>query len=308
MPDVAVRALNVSRSYGERRALDGFSVEVPRGSVFGLLGPNGSGKSTFIAMLASGDSPSSGTIEVLGEAPSPALRARIATVFQENSADPLMRAGEYLRFAGRLFGVPNEGLTERAGALLAAFGLGERAGDSVGSLSGGMRRRLEVARALMHQPELLILDEPTTGVDAEERAILWGNLRAASEGVTILLATNDLAEADAVCDRVAFLQAGRIVATGTPTELKSGLRRESVRITWVAPESGLLARLAALPGTGAITSDGDTTIVATDDASTFVPRVFDLAPGAVRSVTIATASLEDAYLQHVGRQPGGSAK
>jgi ABC-2 type transport system ATP-binding protein len=308
MPDFAVRAVNVSRSYGERRALDGFSVDVPRGSVFGLLGPNGSGKSTFIAMLAAGDAPASGTIEVLGEAPSAAVRARTATVFQENSADPLMRAGEYLRFAGRLFGVPKAQLAARAAELLAAFSLGERAGDTVGSLSGGMRRRLEVARALMHRPELLILDEPTTGVDAEERMILWANLRAASEGVTILIATNDLAEADAVCDRVAFLQAGRVLATGTPAELKSGLRRESVRITWTRPDLGLFARLAALPGAGDVTTDGDTTIVATDDASTFVPRVFDLAPGVVRSVTIATASLEDAYLQHVGRRPEGSAK
>jgi ABC-2 type transport system ATP-binding protein len=308
MPAPAIRAANITRTYGDRRALDGFSLEVPAGSVFGLLGPNGSGKSTFIALLAAAQSPASGTLEVLGQAPSPGLRVRMATVFQENSADLLMRTAEYMHFSGRLFGLPRGDVGARARELLATFGLGERARDPVGTLSGGMRRRLEVARALMHRPELLILDEPTTGVDAEERAVLWANLRAASDGVTILLATNDLVEADAVCDRVAFLRAGRVVASGTPAELKTGLRRESVRVTWHNFDSNVLPRLAALPGTGEITQDGDTTIVATDDAASFVPRMFELTPGLIRSVAIGSASLEDAYFQHVGRRPEGSAK
>ena len=302
MPPSAIRASNITRRYGERAALDGFSLEVPAGGVFGLLGPNGSGKSTFIAMLAAMEPPESGTLEVLGAAPSRMTLVRTATVFQENSADPLMRVAEYLRFAGNLFGVPGSELRTRIPALLARFGLEQRAADAVSTLSGGMRRRLEVARALLHQPQLLLLDEPTTGIDAEERAILWQALLESAPGVTILLATNDLAEADAVCNRVAFIQAGRVVASGTPAELKAGLRKESVRITWPAVTEADLAQVAGWPGAGEVTCDGDNVMITTDDASTFVPRLFELAPGGIRAVSIATASLEDAYFQHVRRR------
>lgn len=299
----AIRAANITRTYGERAALDGFSLEVPAGSVFGLLGPNGSGKSTFIAMLAAMEAPASGTLEVLGAAPTAQLRARTGVVFQENTADLLMRTGEYLRFAGRLFGVAGAKLNSRVPELLERFGLGGRERDAVSSLSGGMRRRLEVARALLHEPELLLLDEPTTGIDAEERAILWRTLLE-GRSTTVLLATNDLAEADSVCDRVAFVQAGRVVATGTPAELKSGLRRESVRIAWNDPSPAQLATIAAWPGTGEVSIDGDHVAITTDDASTFVPRLFELAPGAIRAVSIGTATLEDAYFQHVRRREG----
>lgn len=302
MTDFAVRAKNVSRSYGQRIALDGFTLDVPRGGVFGLLGPNGSGKSTFIAMLAAMQPTDSGTIEVLGEAPTRAVLRRVATVFQENTADPLMKVTDYLRFSGRLFGVPGAELRARSFQLLERFGLGMRTNDPVASLSGGMRRRLEVVRALLHQPELLLLDEPTTGIDAEERSVLWRELRDGSEATTILLATNDLAEADAVCQNVAFIESGRVVASGTPAALKAGLRRESVRVTMEQCSPEQLASLALLPGVGEIAVDGDTLVIPTDDASTFVPRLFQLVPGAIRSITIATATLEDAYFQHVRRR------
>ncbi len=251
--------------------------------------------------------PTEGTLEVFGSPPARALRLQVATVFQENSADPLMRVGEYLEFAGRLFGVGSTDLRTRVPEVLDQFGLKDRARDEVSTLSGGMRRRLEVARALLHRPRLLLLDEPTTGIDAEERSLLWQNLRSSDAGITVLLATNDLAEADAVCDRVAFVQDGKIVISGTPRELKSGLRRESVRIGWVSPSASDLAQLAAWPDTGEVTHDGDLVVVTTDDSATLVPRLFELAPGAIRSVSIATASLEDAYFQHVRRRQEVSA-
>jgi ABC-2 type transport system ATP-binding protein len=307
VPELAIHASNITRTYGDRRALDGFSLDVPMSGTFGLLGPNGSGKSTFIAMVAAMESPEEGLLEVLGERPTRQLRRQVATVFQENTADPMMGVSEYLRFAGQLFGLRTE-LVARVPELLDRFGLAERGKDSVSSLSGGMRRRLEVARALLHRPRLLILDEPTTGIDAEERALLWETLRGAGNGPTILLATNDLAEADAVCDNVAFLQAGRVVASGTPAQLKAGLLRESVRIGWASPSSEHLAQVAAWPGTGEVTREGDLVAVTTDDSSTFVPKLFELAPGAIRSITIATASLEDAYFQHVRRRHESVAK
>ncbi|MEO8541451.1 MAG: ABC transporter ATP-binding protein [bacterium] len=308
MTEIAVRAVNIARSYGDRIALDDFTLDVPRGGVFGLLGPNGSGKSTFIALLAAMQSPDSGTLEIFGEAPSRELLKRVATVFQENTSDPLMKVTDYLKFSGRLFGVPSGELHARSFQLLERFGLGTRAHDRIGSLSGGMRRRLEVVRAMLHQPDLLLLDEPTTGIDAEERSVLWRELLDGAEGTTILLATNDLAEADAVCHNVVFVQAGKVVASGTPATLKAGLRRESVRITLLDASPGQLAKIAAIPGTGAIAQDGDTVVVTTDDASTFVPRLFEAVAGGVRSVAIATASLQDAYFQHVRRRTEGSAK
>lgn len=308
MTDFAIRAVDVTRRYGQRVALDGFSLEVPKGGVFGLLGPNGSGKSTFIAMLAAMQPADSGTIELLGRPASRDLLRRVATVFQENTADPLMKVNEYLRFSGRLFGVPAPELRARSFQLLEKFGLGPRANDPVAGLSGGMRRRLEVVRALLHRPELLLLDEPTTGIDAEERSILWRELLDGAEGTTVLLATNDLGEADAVCNNVAFIQNGRVVVSGTPAALKAGLRRESVRIGLADASEATIARIAAIPGSGDLALDGATVVITTDDASTFVPRLFEAAPGAIRSITIATASLEDAYFQHVRRRNEGAAK
>lgn len=298
----AIVARDIIRDYGERRALDGFTLEVPVGTVFGVLGPNGSGKSTFIAMVAAMEQPGAGELRVLGQAPTQTLRARVGTVFQENSADPLMRTAEYLRFAGRLFGIPRGTLGQRVPALLERFGLAERARDPVSTLSGGMRRRLEVARALLHEPEILLLDEPTTGVDPDERRILWETLGEARGGTTVLLATNDLAEADAVCDRVAFIQGGRTIATGSPAELKQGLRRDAVRITWPGATAGALAMVASWPGTGNVVRNEDVVHVTADDASALVPRLFELAGREIRGVSIESSSLEDAYFQHIRRR------
>lgn len=298
-PAPVIAARGVVRAYGERRALDGFTLDVPEGSVFGLLGPNGSGKSTFIALLAAMDLPDSGTIEVFGEAPGRQLRAHLGTVFQENASDPLMTPAEYLDFAGRLFSVPSDERQPRIAKLLDQFGLSTRAKDTIGELSGGMRRRLEAARALLHQPRLLLLDEPTTGVDPEERRVLWETILSMREGRTILLATNDLPEADSVCDHVAFIQDGRVAAFGTPAELKKGLRKESVRITWPDRVPEDLARVSALPGAGDLATRGDMVLVTVDSASEFVPRLFEIAGGAIRGVSVEPATLADAYFRHV---------
>lgn len=299
-----VEADGIHYQYGERHALDGLSLTVTTGSVFGLLGPNGSGKSTFITLLAAMERPAQGTLRAFGQPPVPALRGRIGTVFQENTSDPLMTANETLTLAGRVFGMPGRRIRERAPELLRLFGLGERGDEAVSALSGGMRRRLEMARALMHDPELLLLDEPTTGVDPDERRALWSALLASGAGArrTILLATNDLHEADEICDTVAFLQAGRVVAQGAPEALKRGLRREALRVTWPGASAAALAEVESWPGTGAITRDGDLVHITVDDASALVPRIFALAPGAIRAIGIEQSSLEDAYFQHVGKR------
>ncbi len=303
MPPPIIEATDVVFEYGERRALDGLTLSVPAGSVFGLLGPNGSGKSTFVSLLAAMERPSAGQLSVFGEEPAAALRARVGTVFQENALDPLMTPTETLQLAGRLFGLSAGTIREQSKRRLAEFGLSERANDSVAKLSGGMRRRLEMCRALLHDPELLLLDEPTTGVDPDERQSLWAALLGRAGGSrTILLATNDLSEADQVCDHVAFIQAGRVMASGTPAELKQGLKRESVRVGWDSPTEEQLATVAGWAGEGQVTAHDGSVHITVDDASAFVPRLFALAPGAIRSVAIEKASLEDAYFRHVARR------
>lgn len=303
-----ITARGVVRRYGERRALDGLSLDVPGGSVFGLLGPNGSGKSTFIGLIAAMEAPAEGAISIFGQDPSRDLRGRIGTVFQENAQDPLMRVDETLELAGALFGMAKGDIRARSTELLRVFGLAGRERDAVSTLSGGMRRRLEMARALLHDPELLILDEPTTGVDPEERRALWEALLGGARGRrTILLATNDLAEADAVCEQVAFIQAGQVVAAGSPEELKRGLRREAVRVTWLDVTEDDIVEIAHWEGTGAVSRQGDTVQISVDEASVLVPRLFALSQGRIRSVTIERSSLEDAYFQHVsGRGPVGA--
>lgn len=298
-----VAARDIGRFYGTRRALDGLTLDVPSGSVFGLLGPNGSGKSTFISILAAMEVPPEGELRVFGQSPAPRLRARIGTVFQENTSDPLMTVIETLRLAGRLFGVTGQAFQARSAELLRAFGLEARAPDAVSSLSGGMRRRLEMVRALLHDPALLLLDEPTTGVDPDERRALWSALLERERGSrSILIATNDLAEADSVCDAVAFIQAGRVVASGTPAELKRGLRKEVLRATWENPSEQQLATVRAWPGAGELTIADGVVHITVDDASAFAPRLFELAPGAIRAVSIDASTLEDAYFQHVGQR------
>ena len=297
-PGVAAR--DVVRAYGERRALERFSLAVPAGSVFGLLGPNGSGKSTFVTLVAAMTPPDEGQLLVFGEPPAAALRGRVGVVFQENAQDPLMTVEETLALAGRIFGVPRGQLRARGEEVLRAFGLYGRAGEPVSTLSGGMRRRLEMARALLHEPELLLLDEPTTGVDAGERQALWEQLLARrGQERTILLATNDLAEADSVCDKVAFVRDGAVVATGTLQELKRGLRRESVRVMWPGVDEATLGTVGAWPGTGTVSREGDTVHITVDDGAALVPRLFELAPGQVRAVSIERSTLEDVYFQYV---------
>jgi ABC-2 type transport system ATP-binding protein len=301
----AIVARDIRRRYGERVALDGFSLDVPAGSIFGILGPNGSGKSTFLALVAGAEQPPEGSLRILGEAPSTRLRARIGTVFQENASDPLMSPGEYLHFAARLFGVPGTEARQRAATLLERFGLADRAREPVGTLSGGMRRRLEAARALLHRPELLLLDEPTTGVDPEERRLLWETIREVRGGATVVVATNDLHEADAVCERVAFVQAGRVVAVGSPTELKRNLRRQTVRVELAAGREDAAGRIAEVAGRDTVTQADGELLVTTDDAAALAPKLFAAAGDAIRGLRIEEASLEDAYFQYVKRRAEG---
>ena len=299
-PPAAVAAEGVSFSYADRTALDGLTLSVPSGSLFGLLGPNGSGKSTLLSLLAGLRTPAAGALRVLGESPSPALRARIGLLFQETSLDPLMTARETLWLHGRLYAVGSRGLRQRIEETLATVGLAERARDRVGTLSGGMKRRLELARALLPSPDLLLLDEPTTGLDPDSEQALWSHLlQINGTGVTIILATNKVGEADRQCDTVAFIHQGRLVAQGSPAELKAGLKRDAVWLEGTFSDA-LVAQIAAWPDVGKLTWASPLLHATVDSAAGFVPRLFQAAGDSIVSVRLRESTLEDAYFDIVG--------
>lgn len=218
---LAVDVRHVTCNFGGVRALDGVSLQVVQGTVMGIVGPNGAGKTTLIDVICGLVHPSEGSVRVLGEdvgANSVALRARLGVLPQETALYDEVTARQNLRFAAALYGVPHA--DARVDEVLELVGLSARARDVVRGFSGGMQRRVAIARALLHDPSLLILDEPTLGVDVEARHQIWAHIRSLRVGGrTVVLTTNYLDEAEALCDRVAILRAGKLVAEDTPTAL-----------------------------------------------------------------------------------------
>ncbi len=289
-------------AYQDRRALDALSLTVPSGAIFGLLGPNGCGKSTLLSLLIGRRTPASGEIRVLGCPLTPALRGRIGVVFQEPSLDPTMTVSETMRLQARMFGIPRAVAAERTGELLDRVGLSDRAAAMTATLSGGMKRRLELARALLTDPELLLLDEPTLALDLDSRRRLWQHLHEANDaGATLLLATNDVDEAERHCHTVTLLDEGRIVAHGAPADLKHGLRRDAVRIEWNGDPGVETDAIRSWPGVGTVRVAGATTHVTVDAASPFLTRLFQHAGDRIHGVQIDKSTLEDVYFQLVGK-------
>ncbi len=232
---VAIHAQNLVKRYGDFTAVAGLDLEIGRGEFFGLLGPNGAGKSTSIHMLSSLVQPTAGRAEVCGidtQADPVAVRQRIGLVFQDSALDRQLSVWENLRFSGLLYDLPLAETQARADHLIRLFGLEEKRDKPVGSLSGGQRRALDIARGVLHRPEVLFLDEPTIGLDLPSRRRIWrfiAQLRAET-GMTVLLTTHYLEEATD-CDRVAFIRGGRIVLQGAPSQLVSDLGSEIVEIS-----------------------------------------------------------------------------
>ncbi len=300
-PD-AVAVDRLTYRYADRVALDSLTLAVPRGAIFGLLGPNGSGKSTLLSLLIARRQATGDAIRILGEAPSDQLRRRIGVLFQEPSLDPAMTVRETLTLHARLFAMPRADAAPAIERILARVGLADRAAAYTSTLSGGMKRRLEAARALMTSPELLLLDEPTIALDPDSKRALWEYLiEANAAGATLLVATNDVAEAERYCTRVTLIDSGRLVVEGAPAELKRDLRHDAVRIDWkddAGPHGDAIARWE---GVGSVRVSGATTHVTVDAATPFVTRVFQEQGAAVHAVRIEESTLEDVYFQLVGR-------
>jgi lipooligosaccharide transport system ATP-binding protein len=222
-PDVLIRAKGLTKQFGEFTAVDGIDFELRRGEAFGFLGPNGAGKSSTMRMIGCVSPPSGGELTILGLDPvsdGPSIRARLGVVPQEDTLDMELTVRENLLVYGRYFGLPKAIIAERTARLLDFVQLSERAGDQVEPLSGGMKRRLTIARSLINEPEILILDEPTTGLDPQARHVVWDRLfRLKQQGVTLILTTHYMDEAEQLCDRLVVMDGGSIVAEGSPREL-----------------------------------------------------------------------------------------
>ena len=299
----AIVVEELAKRYGEVDAVRGVSFTVHAGETFGFLGPNGAGKSTTISMLCTLLRPSSGRARVAGAdvvREQDTVRSRIGLVFQDPTVDEYLTAEENLRFHGQLYGVPPATLRQRIDDVLLMVELSDRRGDVVRSFSGGMRRRLEIARGLLHSPRVLFLDEPTVGLDPQTRAHIWSYIETLrrSERITIFLTTHYMDEAEH-CDRIAIIDGGAIVALDTPRALKEGVGQDRVEIG-VADAGAAIAALRAHFGVEASVSEGMVAFYV-PNGEQFVPRLFAESGLAIGSVRVARPTLDDVFMTYTGR-------
>ena len=308
----AIEAQDLVKTYpGGVRALDELSFRVEEGTVFGLLGPNGAGKSTAVKILTTLSQADSGSGTVAGfdvRSQADAVRRNIGTVQQGTTVDREATGRENIRLQGQIYGLRGRQLEARASELLERFGLADAADRIARGYSGGMERRLHVAMALIHQPSVLFLDEPTTGLDPEVRADMWTEISrlASDQGLTILLTTHYLEEADNLASQLAIVDRGRVVAEGTPEGLKADLRGDAIHVELArADGNGNVGdALEALGSIREISVDGRTLHARADDGARAVPVVLQALEARgieVASVSVARPSLDDVYLRYTGR-------
>jgi ABC-2 type transport system ATP-binding protein len=302
----AIEASGLGKSYGNLVAVAGIDLAVGPGEFFGLLGPNGAGKTTTIHMLATLLRPSRGSARVAGldvaKAPL-GVRGRIGIVFQETTLDLDLTAEENLRFAARLYGLKGARLRSRVAELFALFGLTERGNDRVRTFSGGMRRALDLARGLLHRPDVLLLDEPTLGLDPVHRRAIWQFLHRlrAEEQTTLFLTTHYLEEADG-CDRVAIMASGRIAVEGTPDQLKRRFGRESIELEAPRVDEALLAEVQRRTGCAAVVGARGLQVLV-EAADETLPALVPLLGGRVTSIRVRQPTLDDVFAAIVPGAP-----
>jgi lipooligosaccharide transport system ATP-binding protein len=297
-----IEARGLSKRYGDLLAVDGIDFAVARGETFGFLGPNGAGKSSTMRMIGTVSPVTDGTLRVLGRDPlqdGPAIRQRLGVVPQEDNLDLELLVGENLQVYGRFFGLPRDVIARRTEELLEFVQLTDRREDKVDSLSGGMKRRLTIARALVASPELLLLDEPTTGLDPQARHVLWDRLyRLKQQGVTLVLTTHYMDEAEQLCDRLVIMDRAKIVAEGSPRELiERHVEREMVELRFGATENGMPS-LTDLGDHVEVLQDRIVIGAESGDAVVDAVHARGIDP---ETVLVRRASLEDVFLRLTGR-------
>jgi ABC-2 type transport system ATP-binding protein len=301
-PAIEVREL--SKRFGSFTAVDGISFEVGSAEIFGFLGPNGAGKTTTISMLCTLMHPSGGQALIAGHdvaKEAAEVRRQIGIVFQDTTLDDRLTANENLQFHAEVYGLPKQLIETRVPAMLDRVGLADRAKDYVMTFSGGMKRRLEIARGLIHSPTVLFLDEPTIGLDPQTRRSLWEYTRSLreTEGVTIFLTTHYMDEAEA-CDRIAIIDHGQIIALDTPAGLKSRMGGDV--ITVAAKDNDVLAaevreRFEVEPRV-----EGEALEFQIDDGAAFLPQLFTRLTTPIESVSVRRPTLDDVFVTLTGHQ------
>jgi ABC-2 type transport system ATP-binding protein len=299
-PAVAVEGL--SKRYGDLEAVKGIGFEVPPGEVFGFLGPNGAGKTTTIGMLCTLVRPTGGAARVAGHdivAERDEVRRNIGLVFQDPTLDAYLTAEQNLRFHGELYGLPRDVMDERIALVLDMVDLTDRKDGKVETFSGGMKRRLEIARGLLHSPRVLFLDEPTVGLDPQTRSAIWGYIDQLkkTEDITIFLTTHYMEEAE-YCDRIAIIDHGEIVVLDTPEKLKASVGKDRVQIV-TGDDEAAIAALKERFGIDAGVHEGAVTF-AVSSGEEFVPRLFAELGVPIRSVHVARPSLDDVFMNYTG--------
>jgi ABC-2 type transport system ATP-binding protein len=300
--DPAVSVKGLAKRYGEIEAVREIDFEVARSEVFGFLGPNGAGKSTTINMLCTLVRPTGGSALVAGHdivRERDAVRRNIGLVFQDTTLDSYLTGEQNLRLHAELYGVPRETVAPRMRQVMEMVGLWERRKSLVGTFSGGMKRRLEIARGLLHSPRVLFLDEPTVGLDPQTRSSIWSYIDELKrrEDITIFLTTHYMDEAE-YCDRIAIMDQGRIIVLDTPEALKASVGKDRVQIH-TPDDQAAIAALRERFGIDASIAEGAVTFGVTDGEQ-FVPRLFGELHQPIRSVSVSRPSLDDVFMSYTG--------
>jgi lipooligosaccharide transport system ATP-binding protein len=305
-PDILIRARRLTKTFGDFTAVDGIDFELSRGEVFGFLGPNGAGKSSTMRMIGCVSPPSGGELTILGLDPvrdGPAIRARLGVVPQEDTLDVELTVRENLLIYGRYFGLRRDVIRERTARLLDFVQLTERADDQVEPLSGGMKRRLTIARSLISEPEILLLDEPTTGLDPQARHVVWDRLyRLKQQGVTLVLTTHYMDEAEQLCDRLAVMDGGKFAAEGSPRQLIGTYSTpEVLELRFALDDQEQAAeKLADVPADRLeVLADRILLYTADGDQALEAVRARGLEPA---TSLVRRSSLEDVFLRLTGRR------
>lgn len=303
----AIRVQNLTKTFGSLVAVSNVSLEIQQGEIFGLLGPNGAGKTTIISMLATMLTPTSGTASILEcdiNTNEDGVRKAIGIVFQDQSLDEELTAAENMEFHARLYRLPADIRKQRIDEMLRLVELEDRKNDLVKTFSGGMRRRLEIARGLLHHPSVLFLDEPTLGLDPQTRNHLWQYIHSLSteKNITIILTTHYMEEADRLCDRIAIIDHGTIIAMDTPENLKSGIGGEIITVKTPHPEQ--VPPILTADWISRVEQHGEDVRISLDNADHHITDIITalnrhLIP--ILSVSVHKPTLEDVFLSCTGK-------
>ena len=308
MNDVAIRTEDLVRQFKDFTAVDHVDLEINRGEIYGFLGPNGAGKSTTVRVLCTLIAPTSGTATVagydVGSHPG-AVRLHIGAALQEAALDPKQTGRELLRLQGLLYGLPKRAMTKRVDELGELIDLTDALDRPIGTYSGGMKRRLDLVAALVHNPEILFLDEPTTGLDPVSRVSVWEEVRRLNDelGMTIFLTTQYLEEADELCGRVGIINRGRIVAEGSPEDLKRSVGADVIIARVEGDVASVRPVIETLDGVQSVEVHGNELVIAAENGSATISPVAVALNGCavkVRDLTLRTPTLDDVFLDLTG--------